>query len=165
MKKLLSVIAVALLFCSCKPGVPRNIVQPNEMQKVLVEIHLTDAYIATLPSQDSAKKIASMYYNGIYKKYDTDSAQYNKSLNYYYTNPEVFLKIYEGVSKELSEQKTKMAKIDSIENVKAMKKQIEKQKADSIKIADSLKKIVQKKSIDTVKKPKKIFLKRNAISQ
>lgn len=165
MKNFLSVIVVALVFYGCKPGVPKNIVQPNEMQKILVDIHLTDAYITSLPTQDSAKKIASMYYNGIYKKYNIDSAKYNKSLNYYYTNPEVFLKIYDGVYEQLTQQKIKMAKMDSIENAIALKKLKKKLKVDSIKRADSLKKIAPKKLIDTLKKLKKIFPKKNVVSR
>ena len=99
-----------LLFYACKPGVPKNIIQPSEMEKVLFDIHLLEGYVSNLPNPDTSKKVSAAYYKGIYKKFGIDSALYTKSLNYYYTNPVLMKKMYDNITTKLAATREKQTK-------------------------------------------------------
>ncbi|MCJ0743609.1 DUF4296 domain-containing protein [Pedobacter sp. CYS-01] len=77
------------------------------MEKILYDIHVVDGYATTLANQDSAKKVSAPLYKGIYKKYTIDSALYNKSLSYYYKNPDLFNKMYEKITERLKKEREK----------------------------------------------------------
>jgi len=139
------------------------------MGNVLYDMHIADGYSNGIPGIDSSRKVAAAYYKGIYKKYGIDSALYNKSLKFYGDNPEVFSKVYEKLVKELSREKSRLIKADSLFNLQLAKQSRIKFKKDSIKIADSIaktpafKKEQLKKKADSVKKAdslKKLAVKR-----
>ncbi|WP_410221277.1 DUF4296 domain-containing protein [Pedobacter sp.] len=102
-----ALLFVATLLFSCKPGIPKDIIQPDKMEKILYDIHVVDGYATTLANQDSAKKVSAPLYKGIYKKYAVDSALYNKSLSYYYKNPDLFNKMYERITETLKKEREK----------------------------------------------------------
>jgi DNA polymerase sigma len=110
MKRFLSIIIFFILIQGCKSGIPKDIIQPNKMEKVLFDIHVVDGYIGTMINQDTTKIIASSYYNGIYKKHVIDSALLNKSMNYYYTHPVILNDIYTNVEKVFTAEKEKYDK-------------------------------------------------------
>lgn len=152
MRRLLWVLALVVLAFGCRPGRPKDILEPEEMEKILYDIHVVDGYLSTVYIPDSARKIGSAYYNGIYKKFNTDSAQYTRSLAYYYKEPEELEKIYKNISKKVTQEKSKIEKADSLATAKIRKadslklaKDPKKLKVDSLKRADSLKKIEAKK--------------------
>ena len=121
MKRLLWMVAVSIMLFSCKEKAPKGIIEPERLQKILYDIHIVDGYISSVPGQDSARKVAASYYSGIYKKFNTDSAQYNRSLNYYYAHPKELSEIYSNIAKELNAQKRAMEKIDSVKQAKLKK--------------------------------------------
>jgi hypothetical protein len=120
------------------------------MEKVLYDIHVADGYVSYLPSVDSAKKLISPVYKGIYKKFNTDSAQFAQSMDYYYRHPDVLAKMYEKISsriktaqnKELERQQKETALLLKKEKADSAKraKILQKQKADSLKKTDTLQK-------------------------
>ena len=99
-----------ILSQGCKQGIPREIIQPNKMEKVLFDIHVVDGYISTISNQDTTKIIASSYYNGIYKKFEIDSALFNKSMDYYYSHPVILNDIYGNVEKAFTIANEKLEK-------------------------------------------------------
>jgi hypothetical protein len=110
MKRFFAITVICISFFACKPGIPKGIIQPDQMEKVLFDIHVVDGYIGTIGKIDTAKIIASSYYKGVYKKFDIDSATYTKSLNYYYDHPDLLNKIYENLSKTFEKEKAKNTK-------------------------------------------------------
>ncbi len=114
-------LAVALLY-ACKPGIPKDIIQPDQMRKVLFDIHVVDGYITTITNSDSAKLVASSYYKGIYKKFGIDSALYAKSMEYYYNHPAVMEKIYEQLEKTFVKEKAKNDKVVAAEAAREQEK-------------------------------------------
>jgi len=97
-----------LVVCSifaCKPGIPKDIIQPAEMENILHDIHVVDGYVSNIPTPDSAKKVASPLYKGIFRKYGVDSAQHAKSMNYYYRHPDILTKMYDKISAKLGKEK------------------------------------------------------------
>lgn len=140
MKRIFAVLLACLGLYACKPGIPKDIIQPDKMEKVLFDIHVVDGYVNTMSAtEDSTKKIAAAYYKGVYKKFEIDSALYNKSLNYYYQHADILKKMYENVATQLSKTKDKQLKAQA------------KETADSINKA----KKQPKKAKDSVALPKK----------
>jgi F420-0:gamma-glutamyl ligase-like protein len=146
-------ILCCLFLVTCKPGIPSDIIQPDDMALVLNDIHIVDGYITTV-RPDSSKIIAASLYKGIYKKFGVDSAKYYKSMDYYYKNPSIMDGIYKKVNAGLLKQQSKLVKMDSLKNAKIEAKVKLKAKADSTKAADSLKKVVLKKKTDSLNKIK-----------
>lgn len=141
MRNFLYIVILFLSISACKRGVPGDIIQPEKMSKVLADIHVIDGYISSFPNADSARVVASSFYNGIYKKYEIDSAIYAKSMVYYNKNPQLMDQIYTTVVADLTKQKNAVQKADSIANAKVAAKARLKLSADSLKKADSLFKI------------------------
>ena len=137
MKNFLYIAIVFFLFSGCKPGVPKELIQPEEMAKVLHDIHIADSYLGMTMSPDSVKIKAAGYYKGIYKKYDIDSATYTKSMAYYQKEPKILNDIYVKVTAELTEEKNAIVKADSIFNAKEIMKVRMKMVRDSTRTADS----------------------------
>ncbi len=99
MKRFFAIMISCIVLYGCRPGIPKEIIQPDQMSKVLFDIHVVDGYITTISNRDSAKIVASSFYKGIYKKFSIDSALYAKSMDYYYNHPDVMEKIYTEVEK------------------------------------------------------------------
>ena len=120
----LFIICVALY--ACKPGIPKDVIQPDKMEKVLFDIHIVDGYIGALQKPDTAKIVASSYYAGVYKKFEIDSAIFEKSKNYYYTRPDLLDKIYKNLMKEFEKEKKKDDKRLSEEALAAQRRELAK---------------------------------------
>jgi hypothetical protein len=101
MTRILLPFFCVLVLLGCKQGVPKDIVQPEEMEKILFDIHLLDGYVSSIPTPDSAKKVSAPLYKGIFKKYGIDSAKHAKSMAYYYKHPDLLSAMYENISKKM----------------------------------------------------------------
>ncbi|NQX39116.1 protein of unknown function [Pedobacter steynii] len=162
MRNFLYIVFLFLLISGCKPGIPKQVIQPDQMSGLLADIHIVDGYVSSIPSSDSAKKVAAAYYKGIYKKYGVDSAKYAKSMAYYNSEPKVLDEIYTKVVADLSRQKAIVVKSDSLSNAKIQKALSLKNSADSLLRADPEYKIrfllkdTTKKKIDFIQ-PKMVY--------
>ncbi len=117
-----------LLFCvvlafGCKPGIPKDIVQPAEMENILFDIHIIDGYVASIPTPDSAKKVSAPIYKGIFKKYGIDSAMHAKSMAYYYSRPDLLSKMYDRISNKISKTRDDLIKKQEKQTVAEAAKQ------------------------------------------
>ncbi len=147
MKKILFLGVIFVVLAGCKSPIPEDIIQPDKMGKVLYDIHMVDAYISTMPDQDSAKRVAAAYYKGIYKKFAIDSVSYQKSMDFYYDNPEIMAELYDQIKGKITNVKTKTEKIQEVQlKLETQERlRVDSLRNDSIKKADSLKKIALKK--------------------
>lgn len=159
MKKILLLAILFAVIYGCKSPVPKEIIQPDEMQKVLYDIHIVDGYINLMPNQDSAKKVAAAYYKGIYKKYGIDSVAYNKSMEFYYSNPEIMAEMYKKIQADMRTNKTKVEKVVTAFEKKEAKRKLDSVKADSLYKSKLSKKqrdsVIKLQKADSVKKAKK----------
>lgn len=117
MRKFLIIIIFFILIQGCKSGIPKDIIQPDKMEKVLFDIHVVEGYLGTFSNKDTIKIVASSYYNGVYKKFGIDSSIYNKSMNYYYSNPTILDEIYVNLEKKIAIQNEKYDKEIAVELV------------------------------------------------
>lgn len=151
MKTYIYLLLFAIFVSACKPGIPSDIIQPDEMALVLNDVHIADGYISAV-QPDSAKIVAASLYNGIYNKFKVDSAIFYKSMDYYYKNPIIMDEIYKKVNASLLKQKLKLISIDSLKSAAISKKADIKKAADSIRKIDSLDKVMLKRRADSVKR-------------
>jgi len=142
MKKIIFLGVIFACLSGCKSPIPAHIIQPDQMGKLLYDMHMVDAYISTMPNQDSAKKVAASYYKGIYKKFKVDSALYQQSMDFYYDNPEIMSDLYKNIQVKITQTKTKVEKIQEAELKLETQQRLKRDslRSDSIKLADSLKK-------------------------
>ncbi len=105
MTRFLCIVFAVLLITACKPGIPKDITQPDVMENILFDIHVLDGYVSEIPTPDSAKKVTSPIYKGIFKKYGTDSAKHEKSMAYYYSRPDLLTIIYDHITTRLQKVK------------------------------------------------------------
>lgn len=105
MTRFLLVLLMSCLIFACKPGIPKEVIQPAEMEKILHDIHIVDGYVTNIPTADSAKKVSSPLYKGIFKKYGVDSATHAKSMDYYYHRPDLLTKMYDNITARIEKEK------------------------------------------------------------
>lgn len=87
---------------SCKPSVPSEYIQPNEMEDILF-----DYYIVQSIQNNTSHSIENQNVNNeinklaVLKKHNVSEAQYDSSLVYYFRHTERMHKIYENLAKRL----------------------------------------------------------------
>ncbi|MGY3054331.1 hypothetical protein ACVWYG_002538 [Pedobacter sp. UYEF25] len=166
MRKIFLALLLSIFWLACSNSVPNGIIKPDKMENVIYDVHVVDGYISNIYPEDSAKKVASRYYNGIYKKFDIDSVQFTESLAYYSEKPVQLEKMYKRISTRLKAQKRYMDQRDSIALKKALK-------ADSIKLKlqakkDSIafaKKLKADSLVKKIKPKKKLTLPRKKVKK
>lgn len=98
--KLLVFLAV-LSGCTTKTDmtVPDNIIPPDKMVDIMVDINLTDAIhnIGKVRSQYSTEEL----YKGVYKKHGISRRAFDESMRYYSQHHPKLTVIYERVEKKL----------------------------------------------------------------
>lgn len=90
--------------CSCKPQVPDQYLQPDVLEDILYDWHLADAMAETGTSADSSAYNQSLYHQAVLKKYNVTQAELDSSLVYYVRHADRLHKIYENLSKRLSDE-------------------------------------------------------------
>jgi hypothetical protein len=100
--------SVLLVMAACSDR-PSDIIPPKQMAAVLTDVHIVDGAMNNIPQvPDSVYKYGMAKYLAVFKKHNTDSAQFNRSYKYYTLHPDVLVNIYDIVLKNLA------AKNDSI---------------------------------------------------
>lgn len=95
--------------CQNEPEVPKGIIDEEKMVQIQIEMHLIEARISkyAMMSMDSATLVTEHLKSQVFKKYQTDSASYNRSYQFYSTNPVFMDRIYEKVVKTLETRQKK----------------------------------------------------------
>jgi len=95
-------LLVGLLLSACKPSIPTEIIQPDDMEDLLYDYYV--AQNITGESHDGYDYRAK-YNNGlVFKKHGVTEAEFDSSLVYYYNHIEDLYKIYESVQARLSNE-------------------------------------------------------------
>lgn len=98
-------VAVLLMAVGCKPGVPRDVIQPDEMEDILYDYYVSQG-MASVPGQstDNDDYQRDLYFNAVLKKHGVTRAGFDSSLVYYYTRADYFVKVYRNVQERLSDE-------------------------------------------------------------
>lgn len=87
---------------ACRPDVPPEIIQPDDMEDILYDYHLSQG-MATQGGIASDYK-RNLYFETVLKKHDVTQAQFDSSLVYYYTRADRFIDIYKHLQKRLGDE-------------------------------------------------------------
>lgn len=95
-----------MLAVSCKPTVPDEYIQPDEMEDILYDYHLSQSmggqwsrtHGGMEMGQNSTSYKRNMYYHSVLKKHGVTEAEFDSSLVYYYGHADDLYKIYQRVA-------------------------------------------------------------------
>ena len=98
-------MASVLCIVSCKPGVPEEVIQPDDMEDILYDYYVSQG-IASMPGPQSGSEDykRDMYFNSVLNKYGVTRAEFDSALVYYYTRADRFVEIYKSVQERMSEE-------------------------------------------------------------
>ena len=98
-------LSVVLLLASCKPKTPSQYIQPDDMEDILVEYHLTKAMAQNnAVAYDDRDIYQTVYMEAVLKKHGVTRADFDSSLVYYYIRADRFESVYRRVAERLEEQ-------------------------------------------------------------
>lgn len=152
----LFLFVMCTVLLACKPGIPKDIIQPTEMENILYDIHVLDGYVGTIPTPDSARKASAPLYKGIFKKYGIDSAAHAHSMAYYYKRPDLLSKMYDRISNRINKEKDAELKKQEKETKSLAKKKQPLEEPTEAKPVDTPEKATELKPADTLPKAKLI---------
>lgn len=99
LNRILLVGGLAVL-CSCKPSIPRDVIDPDDMEDILYDYHLADA-AASLNSDSTRSYNARLYQLAVLKKHGVTEAEFDSSMVYYTRHTEKLYAIYEKLAKRM----------------------------------------------------------------
>ena len=105
MNRLRDFLIIISAFCfvfSCKPGVPKDIIQPDDMEDILFDFHVADGMAQNNPSAyNNIEYNRTLYRLGVLKKYNVTQAQFDSSMVYYSRHSDRLNDIYKEVAEKL----------------------------------------------------------------
>ena len=103
------VLIVGLMMSCAKKNVviPPDVIPVKQMIEVLTDVHLAEAAKDVAMPTDTSKHTIDVYYTFIFKKYNLTKEKFQKSLNFYKSNPELMEEMYAEVINRLSELQAK----------------------------------------------------------
>ena len=93
-------ILMVLLILACKPTVPSEYIQPDDMADILYDYHVSQAMESV--KDDSGDK--RFFFDGVLLKHGVSEAQFDTSLVYYYSHADLLKQVYEQVNGRLEEE-------------------------------------------------------------
>lgn len=92
----------SILFFSCYKGdkVPSKIIKPDEMGNIIWDIMRAQSLASETALKDSTVNVAiktNLLSQKVFQIHKTDSAQFNKSYNWYLKHPDVLKRIFDSI--------------------------------------------------------------------
>ena len=93
-------ILVILMVIGCKPKVPSELIQPDELEDILYEYHVAES-MARIENTLNADLNQTKYFMAVLEKHNVSEAVFDSSLVYYYSHAERLKTIYSRVHERL----------------------------------------------------------------
>lgn len=94
-----------MLITACKPTVPKDIIQPNDMEDLLCDYYLAKAMGTQLADRNEGSDYRqNLYVEGAFRKHGVTQAEFDSSMVYYYGHANYLEDIYQRVSERLEKQ-------------------------------------------------------------
>lgn len=91
-----------MLFASCKPQVPSQYIQPDDMEDLIYDYYIAQGIASQqMGDEDYNRRLT---FELVLKEHDVSQAQFDSSLVYYYTRADRFQDIYKRVQDRLNEE-------------------------------------------------------------
>lgn len=98
-------VAAAAFMISCKPSVPSEYIQPDDMEDLIYDYHVAQGIAAQQEgNQDYNRRLT---FELVLKKHGLTQAEFDSSLVYYYTRADRFQEIYKHVQERLNTEAEK----------------------------------------------------------
>ena len=94
MRKLLSIIAVALLAVACSKT-PKGIIPPEEMAQLMADIHTAEAVIELNRGEYRSDSLKQAFKQSVYARHGVDAATVDSSYMWYGRNINSYLEVYD----------------------------------------------------------------------
>jgi len=104
MKRILTLLVFATA-CSAGPKVPKELLQPEKMQAIMLDLVNVDGRIANTPPADSLlRRPENRYrmYQQVFALHGTNKKQFTQSLKYYEQHPPLLKGVIEGMEKDIT---------------------------------------------------------------
>lgn len=98
---LFALLATVFLATGCKPSVPDDYIQPDEMEDILYDYYVSKAMANR---GDNTPYERTQNYLATLKKHEVSEAEFDSSLVYYYTHAQELSKIYKNVSERIGDE-------------------------------------------------------------
>ncbi|MGN1228728.1 MAG: DUF4296 domain-containing protein [Prevotella sp.] len=106
MKRTLYIVIVAticMVCIGCKPSVPGNVIQPDDMEDILYDYYLSREMAQKPSGEGNSPYLRTLYYKSVLKKHGVTEAEFDSSLVYYYGHADDFAKIFSRVSDRMQQ--------------------------------------------------------------
>lgn len=116
---LVPLLGVLLSMVSCKPSIPSDYLQPDELEDVLYDMHVAQGIVRTADRDATVNERdidAYAYTDAVLKKHGVSRADFDSTMVYYYRHTELMKKLYENLSKRLSDDAMAMGATTSETN-------------------------------------------------
>lgn len=114
---------ICLLFVGCSGStLPKGILSIDKMQKITSDLLKTDDYVNNFVSKDTAvnlKMKRSIFYEQVFKLYNTDRKEFYTSFKYYEQHPDIEQNLFDSVRAVLGREKTEPYHVRPITPVNA----------------------------------------------
>ena len=102
---ILYMVAAVTLISSCKPAVPSEYIQPDDMEDLIYDYHVAQGIASQQDgNQDYNRRLT---FELVLKKHGITQAEFDSSLVYYYTRADRFQEIYKHVQSRLNDEAEK----------------------------------------------------------
>lgn len=105
MKNSLTIVLLVIAIMGCKPTVPKQFIQPGDLEDILYDYHVAQAMANEDRSRSSEENNynRSAYFLAVLKKHGVTEAEFDSSLVYYYSHAERLKGIYQDVRERLND--------------------------------------------------------------
>lgn len=90
-----------VMLASCKPSVPNEYIQPDDMEDILYDYHIANGMASSTSGQNGMELT---YQTAVLRKHGVTKAEFDSSMVYYMRNTSRLHAIYENLSKRLEEE-------------------------------------------------------------
>lgn len=128
-------ILFSLMSCNSKNSDTKPLINENSMEKILFDLHITEAYVSQLKlSSSNTLDTLSYYKQLVFEKHNVKETSFDQSMKYYSTHPMQLEDIYNNVKKLIIEKDLQIPHIDENElNETAKKRENQMSSIDSLK--------------------------------
>ena len=121
MRKFAGIISFAILFIACSSSpVPKGILPPERMQKVVYDLIRVDEFVNSFVVKDSTvdiKKKRSSLYEQVFKVNNTNRKEFYSSYRYYQQHPSIQKALFDSLHESLSRKKAELEKTKAVKAV------------------------------------------------
>lgn len=96
------ILLALVMMAGCKPRVPKEYIQPSELEDILYDYHVADGMAYTQSDYQDLAFRRQAYRDAALRKHGVTQAQLDSSLVYYYRHTERLHDIYQNLAKRLN---------------------------------------------------------------